>query len=64
MDEIKAKMAAVADAAKAAREMKKEEIAFAAAIEADLTLLEAAEAAADNVEKYGESAIEEVPEAE
>lgn len=40
-----------------------QEIAFAAAIEADLTLLEAAEVAADYVEKYGEAQIPEETEA-
>ena len=39
-----------------------QQIAFAAAIEADLTLLDAAEAAAVYVEKYGEPEIAEVPE--
>ncbi len=38
-----------------------EQIAFAAAIEADLTLLEAAEVAAEYIEKYGESEIAEAP---
>lgn len=37
-----------------------QQVAFAAAIEADMTLLEAAEAAADYIEKYGEP---EAPEA-
>lgn len=39
-----------------------QQVAFAAAIEADMTLLEAAEIAADYIEKYGEIEIEEVPE--
>lgn len=38
-----------------------QQVAFAAAIEADMTLLEAAEIAADYIEKYGEIEIEEVP---
>lgn len=38
-----------------------EQVAFAAAIEADLTLLEAAEVAAEYVEKYGETEIAEAP---
>ena len=38
-----------------------EQIAFAAAIEADLTLLEAAQVAAEYVEKYGEVEITEAP---
>lgn len=38
-----------------------QQIAFAAAIEADLTLLDAAEAAAEYVEKYGEPEVEEAP---
>ena len=43
-----------------------QQVAFAAAIEADMTLLEAAEAAADYVEKYGEpdAAEQEAPAAE
>lgn len=41
-----------------------QQIAFASAIEADLTLLEAAEVAAEYIEKYGEPEIEEAPEAE
>lgn len=44
-------MADAAEKAKAAHAMKKEEIADA--IEADLTLLEAAEVAAEYDEKYG-----------
>lgn len=36
-----------------------QQAAFAAAVEADLTLLEAAEAAADYIEKYGEPEVEE-----
>ena len=40
-----------------------QQIAFAAAIEADLTLLEAAEIAAEYVEKYGEPEAEAIPEA-
>ena len=40
-------------------------VAFAAAIEADLTILEAAEVRADYIEKYGEPApVEEAPAAE
>ncbi len=38
-----------------------QQVAFAAAIEADMTLLEAAEIAADYIEKYGEIEIVEVP---
>ena len=41
-----------------------EQVAFAAAIEADLALLEAYELAADYVEKYGEPEISEAPVAE
>ena len=41
-----------------------QQIAYAAAVEADLTLLEAAEVAADYIEKYGEPEIEETEEAE
>ena len=53
MDSFKAKMAETAEKAKAAYAMRKEEIA--AAIEADMALLQAAEVAAEYVEKYGEA---------
>lgn len=41
-----------------------QQVAFAAAIEADMTLLEAAEVAAEYVEKYGETEIPEEKTAE